>query len=567
MCTAVIAAVFSFIVIYLMAANYRTYQSTYLLESDRLLQLRELFDQDPDNETLKNSFRDLDLQIRQDYLSHRQQRQRGAYLLLAGIVVSLLTLKKALDLKKTNPLPSSSPAAPDSSSRRLPASIAVVLLAGLLIAGGISLQLNSDVIIDRISIPTEADLSPDGTETTALAPDSPSPPQAKDNWPRFRGPGGLGLSPHADVPTSWDGPTGQAVLWKTPISLPGHSSPIIWNDRIFLTAANKDKRELYCFDTSTGRVLWQKDVEATPGHKPRIPDVMQDTGYAAPTPATDGRAVYAIYANGDLAAFDFDGNQLWAKTLGLPQNIYGHATSLLMYRNTLLIQYDQAMVEDNVSALLVLDGPTGATAWRKRRPVANSWPTPIIIDTDPPQLITCADPWVIAYQPDTGAEIWRVNCLYGDTAPSPVYAQGTVFVVNPNDKLFAIRTDGRGDVTKTHILWTANDGIPDICSPLTDGRRTYLLTTNGVLTCYDNAEGTMLWQKELEINFLASPSLAAGHLYLTSDKGLTLIVKPGDEYQEIARHELGEPVSASLAFTPGRIYFRGKNNLYCIGPR
>ena len=563
--SAIIAGVFTLIVICLMTVNYRTYRSSYLLESDRLIQLKKQVDEDPENEALKISFQDLDLHIRQDYLSRRLQRQRGAYLLLGGIIAFLITMKIALESKKKPPQPKSLQNAPDSQNRNNAASLAVVLIATLLIGGGICLTLNSEIIIDRVAIPSSSTSVPEGIETAAILPDYPSPQQLRENWHRFRGPGGLGISQHPNVPTSWNGLTGQGVLWKSPIPLAGHSSPIVWDDHIFLTAANEDKRALYCFDKNTGSLMWQRAVDPTPANMAEPPEVMEDTGYAASTPVTDGRAVYAIYANGDLASFDFEGNQVWAKNLGLPENLYGYAVSLVMYRNNLLIQYDQGMAEDGVSELIAIDGITGRIAWRKRRPVANSWTTPIIIDSDPPQLITCADPWVIAYQPDTGEEIWRVNCLYGDTAPSPVYARGTVFIVNPNDQLFAIRCDGRGDVTESHIIWTADEGIPDICSPLTDGETTFLLTTYGVLTCYNNVDGTMLWQQELEMNFLASPSLAASHVYLIGDTGVTLIIKPGDTYQEISRLELGEPVSASPAFAEGRIYFRGKNNLYCIG--
>ena len=548
-----------------MIANYRSYGSTYLLESDRLIQLKQMLDQDPGNETFKTDLRDLDLRIRQDYLSRRQQRQRGAYLLLGGIIVFLITIKKAMDLKKTPPLPTPSASTPDAPGRNRRASLAVVLIAILLIGGGIYLKLNSPIIIDRISIPSETASVPEEALPAIVLPDYPSPQQINENWHRFRGPSGSGVSQHTNLPTSWNGPTGQGVLWKSRIPLVGHSSPIIWNDRIFLTGATEKKRELYCFDKNTGRLLWQRAVAVAPANRAKIPDVMQDTGYAAPTPVTDGRGVFAIYANGDLAAFDFDGNQLWAKNLGLPKNIYGYAASLVMYRNTLLIQYDQGAADDNISALIAIDSATGKTAWRKKRPVANSWTTGIIVDSGSPQLITCADPWVIAYRPDTGDEIWRADCLYGDTAPSPVYAQGTVFVVLPSSKLLAIRCDGRGDVTKSHLLWKASEGIPDICSPLTDGERTFLLSTYGVLTCYNNLTGAMLWQEDLKMNFLASPSLAAGHMYLISDTGVTVIIKPADAYQEIARLELGEPVSASPAFARGRIYIRGNNNLYCIG--
>ena len=238
-----------------------------------------------------------------------------------------------------------------------------------------------------------------------------------------------------------------------------------------------------------------------------------------------------------------------------------------MYRNLLLIQYDQGAAEDEKSKLIALDGFSGQIVWETKRPVPNSWSSPIVFQIgNQHQVVACGEPWVVAYDPaNNGAELWRAKCLGGEMAPSPIYANGLVFAIEPYTKLVAIRPDGRGDVTKTHIAWSIEDGTPDICSPVSNGELIYLLTSEGLLICYKVTDGTKLWEKDLEKNFYASPSLVGDSLYLLSEKGTMFIVEAGPEYKELARCELGEECRASPAFADGRIYIRGQENLYCIG--
>ncbi|MCD4699814.1 MAG: PQQ-binding-like beta-propeller repeat protein, partial [Phycisphaerae bacterium] len=293
--------------------------------------------------------------------------------------------------------------------------------------------------------------------------------------------------------------------------------------------------------------------------------VMEDTGYAAPTMVTDGLRVYAIFANGDLICFDFDGNRLWAKNPGLPDNTYGHATSLAMWRNLLLVKIDQREFERDKSKIIALDSLTGREVWSKRRPVPDSWSSPIVINAaGRDQIITCGNPWVISYNPADGAELWRARCLDGEVAPCPIYAGGFLFAVNTGADLSAIRPDGAGDVTKTHIAWKAIDGLPDICSPVSDGKLLWLVETYGILTCYDVKTGKTVGEKELDDDFNASPTLVGERVYLISIEGVTIIIEAAGKYKEIARNELGEKVYASPAFMDGRIYIRGEKNLFCI---
>jgi len=309
---------------------------------------------------------------------------------------------------------------------------------------------------------------------------------------------------------------------------------------------------------------------------------MEDTGFASPTAVTDGRRVYAIFATGDIGSFDFNGKSIWTRSLGIPDSAYGYASSLAMYRNLVLIQYDQGGAEDEKSKLIALDGFSGKTVWETKRPVPNSWSSPIVIKIGSQfQLITCGDPWVIAYELTNGTELWRAKCLYGDIAPSPIYANlvrdptekvsnganGLVFAIEPYSKFVAIRPDGQGDVTETHIVWSIEEGTPDICSPVSNGELIFLLASEGLLSCYKVADGTKLWEQDLRENFYASPSLVGDKLYLLTGKGVMFIVQAGLEYKELTRCELGEDCHASPAFADGRIYIRGLENLYCIGKK
>jgi len=213
-----------------------------------------------------------------------------------------------------------------------------------------------------------------------------------------------------------------------------------------------------------------------------------------------------------------------------------------------------------------LNASTGNAVWEAKRPVGGSWTTPIVVSVDgQDQIITAADPCVIAYEASRGSELWWANCLGGDVAPSPVYANGLVFAVEPYAKLVAIRVGGQGDVTETHIAWSIEDVAPDICCPVSNAEFVFLLTTEGLLVCYKTEDGEKMWEKELEKDFLASPSIVGDKLYLLSQEGVMLIVKAGPEYEELAKCELGEECYASPAFVDRRIYIRSVHNLYCIG--
>jgi len=399
------------------------------------------------------------------------------------------------------------------------------------------------------------------------APDYPSREEIQKNWPRFRGPGGLGISTHERIPVSWDSKTGEGILWKTEILLPGNNSPIAWGDRVFIAGADEKEKAVFCYSADTGDLLWRGTVNDVPSRSEEKLQVFEATGYAASTMTCDGSRVYAIFADGDIACFDFDGKRLWAKNLGLPDSIYNYSTSLTFYHNRVLVQYDQGEADDGISALIALEGKTGQIAWQKKRPVANAWTTPILIDTgEGEQLITCSEPWVIAYEPDTGEELWRADLMGTDLAPSPIYAQGLVLITQPNETMYAIRTDGRGDITETHVAWESDCLAPDISSPVSNGELIFMLTTSGILSCYETKNGEMIWEHEIDDMFQASPSIVGDWLYLLSEEGVTYRVKAAKEIEQAKETSfLDEWLKASPAFMDGRIFIRGDLNLYCVG--
>ena len=400
----------------------------------------------------------------------------------------------------------------------------------------------------------------------AFAADLPTTEEYRANWPRFRGPDGGGVSAHADVPLTCDVKSGANILWSTGVPAAGFNSPVMWGDRVFLSGGDGEKREVMCFAMVSGKLLWKSAVPKTDGDdKAEVPD---QSGIAASSVATDGRRVYAIFANGDLGAFSLDGSVVWSKHLAISKNAYGHASSLVTWQDRVIVQVDQGEADDGLSKLTAFDGATGEVVWEKARAVGVSWATPIVCDVaGSPQLITLALPLVVAYSPKDGAELWRADCLDGEVTPSPVFAGGTLFIVSPSNKLQAIRADGSGDVTKTHLGWVAEDGIPDITSPVTNGELIFVVTSAGMLTCYDAKTGKKQWEHDFEEACKASPSIVGDKLVLITMKGTLVVLGVSREFHEVSRSVLGEQVFASPAFAKGVMLVRGAKHLICIGAK
>lgn len=385
----------------------------------------------------------------------------------------------------------------------------------------------------------------------------PYPEKVAKNFNAFRGPGGNGISFNQNIPETWNGETGENILWKTEIPLHGFNSPVVWDNRIFLTGASKSNREVYCFDSETGEILWTSVVENIPGSPATAPDVPDYTGFAAPTGTTDGKHFYAIFANADVAAFDFEGNMIWGRNLGVPENHYGYSSSLLVYNNMLIIQWDQ----QNVQKVLALSTENGEIDWKTSRNVKISWASPVIATVNSqPQLILAADPLVVAYDPNTGEELWKLKCLSGEVGPSVACNSNMVFALNEYASLVGIKV---GD--NPEKAWEDYGYLSDVPSPVATNQHLIVSTSYGVIACFATETGEMLWEAEFDNSIYASPVIAEGKVYLIDKQGVTHIFKPGDEYTHIADCQLGEGSVCTPAFSDGRIFIRGDKHLFCIG--
>jgi len=568
---AVVAGLFLIFVCALLASAHVRTRTLEFQKSEELAGLRAAILKAPDAATaasLKEAVRRRDRELRENFFGNWPFLQTGGYLLLGGAVVFVIAAGQASACRKRLPMPAlDTEAARKAAASRRRGRAAVVALAVLIGGAG--------VLVGVSSVGEPAGQAPPAAggpgETAAGAPaaaDFPSAEEIARQWPRFRGPAGLGVSAYTNVPPAWNGAGGEGILWKTPVPLPGENSPVVWGNRVFLTGATEEKREVYCFDAATGNLLWQKAVQTPEGAAVEPPEVLEDAGFAAPTAATDGRRTAAIFANGDIACFDYAGRQLWARNLGPIKNSYGYASSLHLYRGRVLVLLDQGTPAKPLSSLLALDGATGKTVWETQRPVPASWATPALIHTgEREELITAAKPWVISYDPATGTELWRAKILGGDVAPSPVGGGGMVVVANSPSQVAAIRWGGSGDVTASRRVWAAEDGLPDIVSPLTDGKLVWLFTTNGILTCYRVKDGTKAYEKEMDVDVKSSPVLVGDRFYVVDEKGVTHILATGETFQELGQSPLGEAVRASPAFLDGRIYIRGAKHLYAIGKK
>lgn len=546
---ALVAAVFAAILSILMIANYIQTKAVDPLNSKAISQLMEQLQENPDDTALKEQIRALDLLARKAYFTHRWQLRTGSYLLFVFVLVLLLALKYMSSLESKLPDLSESSSPDETRENRL-------LSRRYLIFGGVGLFILAFVF----GILSKSELKNIGifrAKGSAEASGFPGINEIRDNWPGFRGPEGNAVAYHTDVPTEWDGRSGKNILWKVPIPHPGYNSPILWGKKIFLTGADRKTQVVYCIDAGSGKILWQAEMNDIPGSPGGRPDVTEDTGYAAPTMTTDGQRVYAIFATGDLACFDFDGNRIWAKNIGMPDNHYGHASSLITYQDLLLIQFDQ----NTGGYLIALRSSTGNLVYDTFRDVEISWASPIVVNTGSrTEIILNSNPFVVSYDPRTGQELWRVKCMQGEIAPSPAYADGMVYVVNDYARLAAIKLQDT-----PVVAWEYIDDLSEVSSPLATKNLVIMAASYGTVTCFDGKTGERYWIHDFDEGFYSSPILVGESVYLMDMLGIMSIFKADKKFQLISRSELGENAVTIPAFKQNRIYIRGEKHLFCIG--
>ena len=563
-----VAGVFSLVVCILLIANNLSLKKTDPIHSPALQTLMEELKTNPKDQALREEIRELDQIARRAFFTSQRFNRLGIYMLVGGLVVMVIAFKSLEAFKVTPPYPDSTDSKDDivENARWARKSVAAVglVLAGFALMIALPWESTLDISDDDLaavagSPSTSGTTQPDSTPspTTSSAKPVATAEERLANWPEFLGPES-GVSRATGVPTEWNGETGEGIRWKVATPLPGFNSPIIWNGRMYFSGANETAREVYCLDAESGNLLWKKSVDDVPGSPAEPPKVTDDTGYAAATMATDGVRVFAIFSTGDLVAFDFEGNRVWAKNLGVPDKPYGHSSSLVVYENLLLIQYDQ---REN-SFLAALDGATGQVRWRTPRDFGPSWSSPALVNTgERVEVILAADPAVVSYDPKNGKELWRCECLKrAEVAATPAYADGLVYVSADHSKLSAI------DVKTHEVVWENEDLTPGVSSSLVVGD--YLIggLAEGGIVCFNAKSGEELWYEDTDDGFYASPVLAEGRVYLMSRSGIMHVFKPGPEYESISTPDLGEECTGTAAIVGDSLYLRGMENLYRIGP-
>lgn len=384
------------------------------------------------------------------------------------------------------------------------------------------------------------------------------------NWPNWRGPNGDGTISATGVPTKWDSVTN--VLWKVTVPGSGYASPVVWGDRLFTITAKPETQEkmLLCYDTKNGKLLWQSTVLKTPFEAKH-----NDNSFASGTPATDGKSVYISFLDGEsivVAAYDFTGKQIWLQRPGTFSSPHGYACSPVIYKDKVIINGD-SMGDSFIAALSRSDGHI---IWKiPHDKKAHSFSTPIIREiSGRMQMIFLGNKEVASYNPEDGSRYWFINGPSEDFCSSPVYNEKTGFLLIssawPKRNLLAIKPDGKGDVSNTHIVWQTSNGGYYVPSPVTTGDYLIFTMIDGSVNCIEAATGKVLWKEKVGKQY-ASSVLVNGLVYSPNDDGVITVIKPGPVFESISKNNIGETMYASPAISNGRIYLRGTKHLFCIG--
>jgi len=384
------------------------------------------------------------------------------------------------------------------------------------------------------------------------------------NWPGWRGPNGDGTSVETNLPTEWDSVTN--VIWKSAVPGIGHSSPIIWEDKLFITSALPEINEkiLLCYDNKNGDLLWQKTVVKTILEKKHA-----DNSFASGTPATDGKLVYLSFLDEEdivVAAYDFDGSLVWEQRPGKYLSPHGFSCSPALYEDKVII--NGISKGDNFFA--ALSKTDGHIIWKKVQEIlSHSFSTPFFREmAGKTQMILLGNSEVASYNPDDGSKYWFVSGPSNDFCSTPVYNEknGLVIVSSAWRQriLIAVQPDGAGDVTESHVVWQKTQGAMYVPSPLCTDDYLYTTMTNGRVHCTNIATGDTLWVKDMGKQY-SSPVLADGLVYMPNDEGVVTVLKAGPKFEMLARNAIGERMIASAAISNGKIYLRGEEHLFCIG--
>lgn len=408
-------------------------------------------------------------------------------------------------------------------------------------------------------------------------------PLGAENWPHWRGPSHNGISGEKNLPVKWT--QTENILWKLPMPALSGSTPIIWGDRIFLNVADAlpdtgqaPSLHLWCVDRVKGTILWQKPLGG--GNR-----MQRKQNQSTPSPVTDGTSVWVMTGTGVLKGFDFAGKELWSRdipkdygTFGLN---WGYGSSPLLHGDSLYVQVLHGMRTDDPSYLLRIDKATGRTRWRVERPTnaymesPDSYTTPAILRAGgAEEIVVTGGDVVTGHDVVTGKELWRVDGLNPTNNPnyrivaSPVVHGDLIIAPTRERPMLVIKAGGRGDATKSHVLWSFDSG-PDVPTPVTDGTYVYVVNDRGIMFCLDAPTGKEIYgrQRLRPGTYSGSPVLADGRIYITNEDGVTSVIKAGPEFQVLAENEFDDYTLSSPAVSGGQMYFRTTKFLWAIGTK
>ena len=575
------------------------------------LALRQILTQNRQDEALKTQIRELDLELRNDYFQRRSIIKRTIHFLILSSILFFVAVRTISVLNRQIPRPNDEV----RKSEEKESWGVTVVTVWLMLCVGLYLGLllvpptHIDLIYSKLepsapTAPGESLPPPSALAGAETLPDeigaAPMPAielteeLLAKNWVSFRNFDGNGIGFSDNPPTQWNGRTGENIIWQSEVPLPGNSSPVIWTDesgggKLFLTGADEDSQKIFCYDITNGELLWEADV-TRPEAKITADQVDHDTGFAAPTPVVDGRHVYAMFANGELVAVNFDGTFVWRHSFGIPDNSYGFASSPALYFDKLIVQFDDG--EGESSKLIAFNRDNGDVLWKTaREAIPNSWASPTIKKIgDSYQIIACGNPYVIAYNPEDGTEIWRCRCLSGDVGPSAVAFENAVLITNEFPRTTTIDATGSGDVTATHILWVGINATPNAVSPLMTEEYFLTLDAGGFLTGYDPTvlnptnKRARFWELEVGdmVSLYSSPILVGTYLYVfdkTKDNARSFVIdlskvavgedgrltEESEQAMIVSENPMPEPVVTSPAMLNDRLYIRSTTKIYCIG--
>lgn len=371
-------------------------------------------------------------------------------------------------------------------------------------------------------------------------------------WNCFRGPG-VGVSPWANAPTDWDGPSGKGILWKAPLKMAGVSSPVVWGNHVFITEGSDKERAVLAFDAATGKEMWRQVVPDGGKGEP-IPSV-SDSGLALPTPACDAGGTYALLGTGDLAAFSHEGKLLWQKFLGRPVIGYGFASSPCIQDGLLLLQMD---THEN-GRVLAIETATGNVRWERERMRGAAWSSPILVPSpEGPLFVANASGSLTAFTM-AGEVAWDIDGVTGEVTPSPAYGSGNLYAVNVGASLLCY-----GMSKEPKQRWQHAGALSDTSSPVVVNGLMFMAAASGQLVCLDANTGDELWTHANE-GCYASLVASGDRVYILSRTGAMRIVAAERAYRLLATCRLGEGSDATPAMSDGRLFIRSRDHLWCIG--